>query len=195
MKFTATHLAGAFLIEPQVFTDERGYFFESYHQQKFAQHGITASFVQDNESRSSYGVMRGLHHQAGGFSQAKLIRVLSGEILDIGVDVRLDSPTFGQYMSAKLSAHNKCMLYLPRGFLHGFAVLSEQAIFAYKCDNFWCPQAEFGIRYDDPEIGIAWPIPADQVITSPKDRQANSLQDLIRRTQDLIKRTQGYTQG
>lgn len=182
MKFTATHLAGAYLIEPQVFTDERGYFFESYHQQKFAQHGITASFVQDNESRSSYGVMRGLHHQAGGFSQAKLIRVLSGEILDIGVDVRLDSPTFGQYMSARLSAHNKCMLYLPRGFLHGFAVLSPEAVVSYKCDNLWHKEAELTIALDDPDLAIAWPFAPEQAIISEKDRAGISLRSWLKQS-------------
>ncbi len=195
MNFTPTAIADVVLIEPKVFGDNRGYFFESYNEREFHEHGITAHFVQDNQSLSSFGVIRGLHCQLGEHAQAKLVRVLAGEVLDVAVDARHNSPTFGQHVAVKLSSDNQHMLFIPRGFLHGFAVLSEQAIFAYKCDNFWCPQAEFGIRYDDPEIGIAWPIPADQVITSPKDRQANSLQDLIRRTQDLIKRTQGYTQG
>lgn len=175
MNFIATDLAGVYLIEPQVFADERGYFFESYQQQKFAQHGITATFVQDNESRSCYGVMRGLHAQTGDHAQAKLIRVLSGEILDIGVDVRLDSPTFGQYVATKLSSDNRRMLYLPRGFLHGFAVLSPEAVVSYKCDNLWHKDAELTIALTDPDLAITWPFDPQQAIISDKDHHGISL--------------------
>lgn len=181
MKFIVCNLAGAYIIEPQVFTDERGYFFESYQQQKFAQHGIKATFVQDNESCSSYGVIRGLHAQEGGFSQAKLIRVLSGEIFDIGVDLRLDSPTFGQHIATTLSAKNHRMLYLPRGFLHGFAVLSSEAVVSYKCDNLWHKDAELTINLADPDLALNWPIAYQQAIISAKDRQGISLRDWLAR--------------
>lgn len=179
MNFTPTEIADVILIEPKVFGDNRGYFFESYNEREFHEHGITTHFVQDNQSLSSYGVIRGLHCQLGSHAQAKLVRVLAGEVLDVAVDARPNSPTFGQHIAVKLSSDNQKMLFIPRGFLHGFAVLSAQAIFSYKCDNFWCPEAEFGIRYDEPEIGVKWPIPEDKIITSPKDRQAHSLQDLL----------------
>lgn len=187
MNFIATKLSGAYIIEPQVFADERGYFFESYHQAKFAQNGITATFVQDNESRSTYGVMRGLHAQEGGFAQAKLIRVLSGTILDIGVDVRLDSPTFGQHVATELSADNRRMLYLPRGFLHGFAVLSSEAVVAYKCDNFWHKEAELTISLSDPDLALTWPFAPAQAIISEKDQHGISLRSWLKQ-QHLIPR-------
>ena len=187
MNFFATNLSGAYIIEPQVFADERGYFFESYHQAKFAQNGITATFVQDNESRSTYGVMRGLHAQEGGFAQAKLIRVLSGTILDIGVDVRLDSPTFGQHVVTELSADNRRMLYLPRGFLHGFAVLSPEAVVAYKCDNFWHKEAELTISLSDPDLELTWPFAPAQAIISDKDQHGISLRTWLKQ-QHLIPR-------
>lgn len=187
MNFIATNLTGAYIIEPQVFADERGYFFESYHQAKFAQNGIHATFVQDNESRSSFGVMRGLHAQEGGFAQAKLIRVLTGTILDIGVDVRLDSPTFGQHVATELSEDNRRMLYLPRGFLHGFAVLSPEAVVAYKCDNFWHQEAELTICLSDPDLDLTWPFAPAQAIISKKDQHGISLRTWLKQ-QHLIPR-------
>lgn len=178
MNFVKTEIEGVIIVEPRVFEDSRGYFFESYNEAEFVANGITARFVQDNQSKSFYGVIRGLHCQLGEHAQAKLVRVLSGKVLDIAVDIRKDSPTFGKYVAVELSAENKRQLFIPRGFLHGFSVLSDEAVFAYKCDNLYCKAAEFGIRYDDPEIGIDWQIPSDKVITSEKDRLANTLKDI-----------------
>jgi dTDP-4-dehydrorhamnose 3,5-epimerase len=178
MNFVKTDIDGVIIVEPRVFEDDRGYFFESYNEAEFIANGISARFVQDNQSKSSYGVIRGLHCQLGEHAQAKLVRVLSGKVLDVAVDIRKDSPTFGKYVAVELSAENKRQLFIPRGFLHGFSVLSDEAVFAYKCDNLYCKAAEFGIRYDDPEIGIDWQIPLDKVITSEKDRLANTLKDI-----------------
>lgn len=177
MNFIKTNIDGVIILEPKVFEDARGYFFESYNEADFIKNGIPTRFVQDNQSKSSYGVIRGLHCQLGEFAQAKLVRVLEGKVLDVAVDVRQGSPTFGQHVAIELSAENKRQLFIPRGFLHGFSVLSETAVFAYKCDNFYHKETEFGIRYDDEEIGIDWKIPADKVITSEKDRLANKLKD------------------
>ena len=171
-------IEGVYIIEPKIFEDARGYFFESYNEEEFTKNGIPNHFVQDNQSKSSYGVIRGLHCQLGEHSQAKLVRVLKGKVLDVAVDIRKGSPTFGKYVAVELSAENQRQLFIPRGFLHGFSVLSEEAIFAYKCDNLYCKEAEFGIRYDDPEIGIDWKVPTDKVITSEKDRLANRLEDI-----------------
>ena len=178
MSFIKTAIAGVYIIEPKIFPDARGYFFESYNERVFAANGITNRFVQDNQSKSSYGVVRGLHCQLGEHSQAKLVRVLSGRVLDVAVDIRKDSPTFGQYVAVELSAANQRQIFIPRHFLHGFSVLSEEAVFAYKVDNFYCREAEFGIAYNDPDIGIDWGIPEDRIITSEKDRMANRLQDI-----------------
>ena len=178
MNFIKTKIDGVVIIEPRVFEDERGYFYESYNEAEFIKNGIPNRFVQDNQSQSSYGVIRGLHCQLGQHAQAKLVRVLEGMVLDVAVDIRKNSPTFGQYVAVELSAENKRQLFIPRGFLHGFSVLSERAVFAYKCDNFYCKAAEFGIRYDDTEIGIDWQVPADKVVTSEKDRLANQLKDI-----------------
>ena len=178
MNFIKTDIEGVFIIEPKVFEDARGYFFESYNEVEFKKAGITNNFVQDNQSKSIYGVIRGLHCQLGEHAQAKLVRVLEGKVLDVAVDIRKNSQTFGKYVAVELSAENKRQLYIPRGFLHGFSVLSETAVFAYKCDNIYCKEAEFGIRYDDPEIDIDWKIPADKVITSEKDRIAKGLKDV-----------------
>lgn len=175
-----TKIEGLCILEPRVFKDDRGYFYESYNEAEFARLGITNRFVQDNESCSCYGVVRGLHCQLGGHAQAKLVRVLQGKVLDVAVDIRGGSPTFGQYVSVELSAENKRMFMIPRGFLHGFSVLSQEAVFAYKCDNPYCKAAEFGVRYDDPEIGVDWQLPAADIITSQKDRMANTLRDLPR---------------
>ncbi len=178
MNFIKTEIEGVYIIEPVIFEDSRGYFFESYNEAEFIKNGILNRFVQDNQSKSSYGVIRGLHCQLGEHSQAKLVRVLKGKVLDVAVDIRKDSPTFGKHVAVELSAENQRQLFIPRGFLHGFSVLSEEAVFAYKCDNLYCKQAEFGIRYDDPEIGIDWKIPLDKVVTSEKDRLANRLEDI-----------------
>ena len=178
MNFIKTKIEGVYIIEPKIFEDARGYFFESYNEEEFTKNGIPNHFVQDNQSKSSYGVIRGLHCQLGEHSQAKLVRVLKGKVLDVAVDIRKGSPTFGKYVAVELSAENQRQLFIPRGFLHGFSVLSEEAIFAYKCDNLYCKEAEFGIRYDDPEIGIDWKVPTDKVITSEKDRLANRLEDI-----------------
>ncbi len=179
MNFIKTKLDGVVIVEPKVFEDERGYFFESYNEAEFSANGILNKFVQDNQSKSSYGVIRGLHCQLGEHAQAKLVRVLRGKVLDVAVDARPDSPTFGQHVAVELSEENKRQLFIPRGFLHGFSVLSEEAVFAYKCDNLYCKAAEFGIRYDDPEIGVDWQVPASKVLTSQKDRLANKLKDIL----------------
>ena len=178
MNFIKTEIEGVYIIEPRIFRDARGYFFESYNAEEFARNGINAVFVQDNQSQSSYGVIRGLHCQLGEHSQAKLVRVLQGRVLDVAVDIRPGSPTFGKHLAVELSAENHRQLFIPRHFLHGFSVLSETAVFAYKVDNLYCKESEFGIRYDDPEIGIDWKIPAEAVLTSEKDRIANSLKDV-----------------
>ena len=178
MNFIKTNLDGVVIVEPKIFKDERGYFFESYNEAEFTANGIPNRFVQDNQSMSTYGVVRGLHCQLGDKAQAKLVRVLQGKVLDVAVDARPESPTFGKHVAVELSAENQRQLFIPRGFLHGFSVLSETAIFAYKCDNLYCKEAEFGIRYDDPEIGVNWCVPAEKIITSAKDRMANKLKDL-----------------
>ncbi|MCS7017986.1 MAG: dTDP-4-dehydrorhamnose 3,5-epimerase [Cytophagales bacterium] len=171
MPFYQTPLPGLWIFEPRVFEDERGYFFESFNQQVFAEHlGQTIHFVQDNQSKSSYGVIRGLHFQRGSYAQAKLVRVLSGKVLDIVVDIRPESPTFGQHFALELSAENRLQLFIPRGFAHGFAVLSPTAEFFYKCDNFYSPQHEGGIAYNDPQLNINWQIPTELQIISAKDR-------------------------
>ena len=169
MKTQTTDIEGIVIIEPQVFGDSRGYFMETYQKEKYAAVGIDVTFVQDNESMSSYGVIRGLHYQAEPFAQAKLIRVVAGRVLDVAVDIRKNSPTFGKVFTLELSSDNKLQLFLPHGIAHGFAVLSDYAIFTYKCDNFYAPQYEHTIRYDDPILNIDWRIPIDQRIISEKD--------------------------
>ena len=178
--FLKTTIDGVYIIEPKIFCDSRGYFFESYNESEFVKNGITNRFVQDNQSKSSYGVVRGLHCQLGEHSQAKLVRVLHGRVLDVAVDIRSGSPTFGKYVAVELSDENMRQLFIPRHFLHGFSVLSDTAIFAYKVDNLYNKESEFGIRYDDPEIGIDWGIPADKVLTSEKDRISKGLRDIPR---------------
>lgn len=178
MNFIKTEIDGVVIVEPKIFEDARGYFFESYNEAEFIKNGITNRFIQDNQSKSCYGVIRGLHCQLGEHAQAKLVRVLKGKVLDVAVDVRKGSKTFGKHVAVELSAENQRQLFIPRGFLHGFSVLSDEAIFAYKCDNAYCKESEFGIAYNDPEIGIDWKIPADKVITSEKDRMAHSLKEL-----------------
>lgn len=165
-----TPLPGLKIFEPRIFEDERGYFFEAFNQREFTAAGINAAFVQDNQARSDYGVIRGLHYQVGAHAQAKLVRVTEGEVLDVAVDIRSESPTYGQWFSIRLSAANKRQLFIPRGFAHGYAVLSPTAEFFYKCDNFYAKDKEGGIRYDDPQIGIDWEVPAEQQLLSEKDR-------------------------
>lgn len=175
MKFTETKLKGCFILEPAVFEDERGYFFEAFNDQKFEQIvGAKPAFVQDNQSQSQYGVVRGLHMQAGEYAQAKLVRVLEGKVLDIAVDVRSGSPTYGEFVAVELSAENKRQLYVPRGFLHGFSVLSENAVFLYKCDNHYHKVAEDGVRPLDTELDIDWQVPRENMILSVKDEEAQS---------------------
>lgn len=175
MNFIKTNLDGVVIVEPRIFADSRGYFFESYNLDEFKKNGIPNVFVQDNQSKSSYGVIRGLHMQCGKHAQAKLVRVLHGRVLDVAVDARPGSGTFGNHVAVELSDENQRQLYIPRGFLHGFSVLSDTAIFAYKCDNLYNPQSEFGIRHDDPSINIDWRIPADKVIVSDKDKKHGAL--------------------
>ena len=170
MPLITTGIPGLFVFEPKVFEDSRGYFFESYNAQVFEKEGILTKFVQDNQSSSSYGVIRGLHYQLPPYAQTKLVRTLAGAILDVVVDIRKGSPTFGKSFSVELSAENKKQLYIPAGFAHGFSVLSEQAQILYKCDNFYNKESEGGISYNDPELGIDWRIPADKVIVSDKDK-------------------------
>ena len=170
MKAINTHLKDCFIIEPSVYKDKRGYFLETFNQKTFNK--ITnqdVSFVQDNESFSVRGVLRGLHYQTGAYAQAKLVRVIKGEVLDVAVDIRKDSPTFGEHFSARLSEENKKQLFVPRGFAHGFIVLSETAIFSYKCDNFYNKESEGGILYSDPKLNIDWILPPKEYIISEKD--------------------------
>lgn len=170
MEIEQTGLNDCVIIKPRIFEDDRGYFFESFNRNNFEEKtGMSGNFVQDNQSVSSYGVIRGLHAQSGDFAQAKLVRVLEGEVLDVAVDIRPSSPTYGQKFSVKLSAENKKQLYVPRGFLHGFSVLSETAIFFYKCDNFYNKQSEIGVMYNDLDLNIDWNIPEEKQIVSEKD--------------------------
>ena len=157
MEYKETDIKGVWVIEPKVFNDARGYFFEAWKKEEFESHIGSVHFVQDNESKSSRGVLRGLHYQKGEFSQAKLVRVISGTVIDVAVDIRRSSPTFGRYVAVELSAENKRQLFIPRGMAHGFLVLSDEAVFTYKVDNVYAPQAEASIRFDDPTIGIEWP--------------------------------------
>lgn len=179
MNIIKTTLEGVLIIEPSVFGDERGYFYESFNAKRFQeQTGIEVNFIQDNESKSKYGVVRGLHFQSGEYAQAKLVHVAKGRILDIAVDIREKSPTFGQYIAVELSDVNHRQLFIPRGFAHGFSVLSEDAVFQYKCDNFYNPQSERGILWSDPSIGIDWQLPASDIILSEKDKKHPLLKDL-----------------
>lgn len=179
MNYIRTEIPGVWILEPRVFEDARGYFMETWREEDFNKAlGHEVHFVQDNQSKSSRGVLRGLHFQKGELSQAKLVRVLQGCVVDVAVDLRKDSPAFGKYVMVELSAENKRQLFIPRGFAHGFQVLSDTAVFTYKVDNRYAPEAECSIRYDDPHIGIAWPITGDEVILSEKDlNKAVSFED------------------
>ncbi len=177
MEFKETKIKGVYIIEPKVFNDARGYFFEVWKKEEFESHIGAIEFVQDNESKSSYGVLRGLHYQKGEYSQAKLVRVIKGKVLDVAVDIRKSSPTFGQHVMVELSDENKRQFFIPRGFAHGFLVLSDEAIFTYKVDNVYAPQADAGIRWNDPDVAIEWPIELDKVQTSEKDLKQPFLRD------------------
>ncbi len=177
MEYKKTTIEGVYIVEPKVFNDARGYFFEAWKKEEFEQHIGKVEFVQDNESKSSYGVLRGLHYQKGDCSQAKLVRVIKGKVLDVAVDIRKSSPTFGKYVMVELSDENKSQFFIPRGFAHGFLVLSDEAIFTYKVDNAYAPQADAGIRWNDPDINIQWPIDPAQVQTSEKDLKQPFLKD------------------
>lgn len=179
MNYIQTEIEGVWLIEPKFFSDERGYFMEAFKKEEFEKNIGAVNFVQDNESKSSFGVLRGLHYQKGEFSQAKLVRVIKGEVLDVAVDLRQSSPTFGKCVSVFLSEKNKKQFFIPRGFAHGFAVLSEEAIFTYKVDNTYAPQAEASIAYNDETLGIDWPLTESQMLLSPKDKQGVAFKDAI----------------
>ena len=170
MNYIQTEIDGVWLIEPKVFSDERGYFMEAYKKEEFDANIGPVDFIQDNESKSSFGVLRGLHYQKGEYSQAKLVRVLKGKVLDVAVDLRKSSPTFGKHVCVLLSEENKRQFFIPRGFAHGFSVLSEEVIFQYKCDNLYAPQYEGAIAWDDPDLGIDWHIPKDKMLLSEKDK-------------------------
>lgn len=178
MQVIKTPIPNLVVIEPRLFVDERGYFFESFSEKKFREQVADIHFVQDNESRSTYGVVRGLHFQAPPYAQSKLVRVIVGAVLDVAVDIRKGSPTYGQHFSVELTADNHRQLFLPRGFAHGFSVLSEEVVFQYKCDNFYAPEAEGAIAWNDPALNIDWRIPASEVVLSAKDAAHPPLADI-----------------
>ena len=178
MKVIETDIAGVKIIEPDIFRDSRGYFCETYNAERYKAAGITAEFVQDNESCSSRGVLRGLHWQAGAHCQAKLVRVIRGAVWDVAVDIRKGSPTFGKSVSCELTAENGRQFFIPRGFAHGFVVLEDNTLFSYKCDNLYCPASERGLKYDDPALGIVYPNPGHAFLLSEKDLKHPSLADI-----------------
>ena len=178
MNVVKTAIEDLVILEPKVFADARGYFLESHNERVFHAAGIKARFVQDNESRSSYGVVRGLHFQHGEHAQAKLVRVIEGCVLDVIVDIREGSPTFGRHVTIELSVENKRQVFIPRGMAHGFAVLSETVLFSYKCDNFYHKESEGGIAHDDPDLGIDWRVPLEKIVLSEKDKTLPRLRDL-----------------
>ena len=177
MRVIGTSIPDVVIVEPDVFGDVRGYFFESYSQRRFDEAVRPVRFVQDNESKSRYGVLRGLHFQKGEYAQSKLVRVVAGRVLDVAVDIRRGSPTFGKYVAVELTAENRRQLFIPRGFAHGFSVLSEEAVFQYKCDNPYAPQAVGAVAWDDPDIGIDWRLPAEAILLSAKDAANPRLRD------------------
>ncbi len=178
MHIIQTKIQGLFIIEPQIFGDERGYFFESFSEREFAEKIGTIHFVQDNESKSCYGVLRGLHFQKPPFAQSKLVRVVKGRVLDVAVDIRKNSSTFGQYVSEELTEENHRQLFIPRGFAHGFVVLSKEAVFQYKCDNFYTPHSEGSIAWNDSDLHIDWEVPIEKIILSEKDTCHPRLRDI-----------------
>lgn len=170
MDVIKTDIDGVVIIEPRIFKDERGYFYESFSQREFEEKVCRTTFVQDNQSKSSYGVLRGLHFQKPPHCQSKLVRCIKGAVLDVAVDIRKGSPTFGKYVAVELTEDNHRQFFVPRGFAHGFAVLSQEAVFQYKCDNFYCKESEGAVAWNDPELAIDWRIPAEKVLLSEKDR-------------------------
>ncbi|MFO7791082.1 MAG: dTDP-4-dehydrorhamnose 3,5-epimerase [Bacteroidales bacterium] len=179
MEFIKTPISGPLILQPKVFGDKRGYFFESWRDAWFEKAGIDSKFVQDNESSSRYGVIRGLHYQLPPHPQAKLVRVILGHVLDIAVDIRKNSPTFGQHVAVELSDENHLQFFIPHGFAHGFAVLSEQAVFTYKCDDYYHPECEEGIAWDDPDLNIDWKINKQNAIISDKDKNNPLFKDIV----------------
>lgn len=177
MDIIKTAIDGVVIIEPRLFKDERGYFFESFSQKEFEEKVCKTVFVQDNESKSSYGVLRGLHFQKPPFAQSKLVRVVRGAVLDVAVDIRKGSPTFGKHVAVELTAENHRQFFIPRGFAHGFSVLSQEVVFQYKCDNYYAPQSEGALAWDDPDLGIDWRIPAAEIVLSKKDKAHPRLED------------------
>lgn len=177
MEVIKTDIEGVVIIEPRIFRDDRGYFFESFSQREFQEKVCNTVFVQDNESKSSYGVLRGLHFQKPPYAQSKLVRVIKGAVLDVAVDIRKGSPTFGQHVAVELTEDNHRQFFIPRGFAHGFSVLTDEVFFQYKCDNFYAPQSEGALAWDDPDLGIDWRLPAEKVILSEKDRHHSRLKD------------------
>ena len=178
MNIIKTSIEGVVIIEPRLFKDERGYFFESFNQREFEEKVCKTTFVQDNESKSGYGVIRGLHYQKPPFAQSKLVRVIKGAVLDVAVDIRKGSPTFGQHVAVELTEENHRKFFIPRGFAHGFSVLSEEVIFQYKCDEFYHPEAEGAIAWNDAELGIDWKIPLEKVLVSEKDSKHLRLENI-----------------
>ena len=170
MEVIKTDIEGLVILEPRIFKDERGYFYESFSQREFEEKVCRTTFVQDNQSKSSYGVLRGLHFQKPPHSQSKLVRCIKGAVLDVAVDIRKGSPTFGKYVAVELTEDNHRQFFIPRGFAHGFAVLSDEAVFQYKCDNFYCKESEGAVAWNDPQLAIDWRIPADRILLSEKDR-------------------------
>ena len=180
MTIQKTKLEGVFIIEPRVFGDNRGYFFESFNKRDFQQlTGIEVDFVQDNESLSSYGVLRGLHFQRPPMAQSKLVRVVKGRVLDVAVDIRSGSPTYGQHVAVELTGDNHRQFFMPRGFAHGFSVLSDEAVFQYKCDNYYAPDCEGALAWDDPDLSIDWQIPLDKILLSEKDKHHHSFANFV----------------
>ncbi len=177
MEVIETNISGVVILQPRVFGDERGYFFESFSQRDFERQVCKTVFVQDNESKSCYGVLRGLHFQKPPHAQSKLVRVVRGRVLDVAVDIRKGSPTFGRHVAVELSGENKRQFFIPRGFAHGFAVLSEEAVFQYKCDNFYALESEGALAWDDPDLGIDWQLPVEKIILSEKDKHHFWLRD------------------
>lgn len=177
MEVIKTDIEGVVIIEPRIFKDERGYFYESFSQREFEEKVCRTVFVQDNQSKSSYGVLRGLHFQKPPYCQSKLVRCIKGAVLDVAVDIRKGSPTFGRYVAVELTEENHRQFFVPRGFAHGFAVLSEEAVFQYKCDNFYCKESEGSVAWNDPQLAIDWRIPADKVLLSEKDKLSKNIAD------------------
>ncbi|MBR6691293.1 MAG: dTDP-4-dehydrorhamnose 3,5-epimerase [Bacteroidaceae bacterium] len=177
MEVIKTDIEGVVIIEPRIFNDDRGYFYESFSQREFEEKVCRTTFVQDNQSKSSYGVLRGLHFQKPPYCQSKLVRCIKGAVLDVAVDIRKGSPTFGKYVAVELTEENHRQFFVPRGFAHGFAVLSEEAVFQYKCDNFYCKESEGSVAWNDPDLAIDWRIPADKVLLSEKDKLSKNIRE------------------